>query len=148
MALEHKLIFLLHTGATFFLVGLIWTIQVVHYPMFNRVGLEAFVQYAAEHNWRISLIVVPVMLAEAGLTALLFLSRPAQISWQSALIGLVLLGIVWGTTFFLSVPQHNVLAQGFDPTAYRRLVTTNWLRTLAWTARGVLNLWWLWRIIP
>ncbi len=148
MALEHKLLLLLHTATTLFMVGLIWTIQVVHYPLFNGVGLERFVAYAAEHNWRISIIVVPVMLAEAAVTALLFLTRPEQITWQSALLGLILLAVAWGTTFFLSVPQHNVLMHGFEDGAYRRLVNTNWLRTLAWSAKGCLALVWLWRVIP
>ena len=32
------LVFLLHLGATLALVGLIWTVQVVHYPLFAGVG--------------------------------------------------------------------------------------------------------------
>jgi hypothetical protein len=39
--------------------------------------------------------------------------------------------------------MHARLGQGADEAALRRLVRTNWIRTLAWTARGVLVLWML-----
>lgn len=48
-------------------------------------------------------------------------------------LGLVLL--IWAATFFISVPFHNRLAQGFDYVAIDGLVRTNWLRTVAWTGR-------------
>jgi hypothetical protein len=50
-------------------------------------------------------------------------------------------------TFFISVPFHNRLAQGFDYIAIDGLVRTNWLRTLAWTARLTLLGFMLWRLI-
>jgi hypothetical protein len=37
-----------------------------------------------------------------------------------------------------------VLAQGFDAAAHDRLVQTNWLRTLGWTARAALAAWMVW----
>jgi hypothetical protein len=33
---------------------------------------------------------------------------------------------------------------GFNPTAYRVLLRTNWVRTMAWSVLGVLDLWLLW----
>jgi hypothetical protein len=39
---------------------------------------------------------------------------------------------------FLQVPAHEGLSQRFDPDLTRRLVRTNWIRTIGWTARGVL----------
>jgi hypothetical protein len=38
------------------------------------------------------------------------------------------------------VPQHAVLARGFDADAHASLVTTNWVRTVAWSARGLMLL--------
>ena len=32
------LLLLLHAGATFFMCGLIWFVQIVHYPLFAQVG--------------------------------------------------------------------------------------------------------------
>ncbi|HEX2205610.1 MAG TPA: hypothetical protein VHG91_20025 [Longimicrobium sp.] len=49
--------------------------------------------------------------------------------------------MVWLSTALLQVPMHGRLERGFDAAAHRRLVATNWVRTVAWTARGVLLLW-------
>jgi hypothetical protein len=56
-------------------------------------------------------------------------------------LGLTLLFVVWVTTAFVSVPLHAKLAAGFDPQAHAMLVGTNWVRTLAWSARGLLLAW-------
>jgi hypothetical protein len=37
-------------------------------------------------------------------------------------------------------PMHVRLARGYDAELIGRLVATNWLRTIVWTARGVLSL--------
>jgi len=39
------------------------------------------------------------------------------------------------------VPQHGRLEQGFDESTHRALMAGNLVRTLAWTARGVLVGW-------
>ncbi len=51
------IVFLLHLGSTWFMVGLIWLIQIVHYPLFARVGVEQFVPYEREHSRLITYIV-------------------------------------------------------------------------------------------
>ncbi len=53
-------------------------------------------------------------------------------------MGLGLLIVIWVSTAALSVPAHDVLTAGFSDGAYRKLVNTNWIRTVAWTARGVI----------
>jgi len=131
----------LHCFATWFLVGLIWMVQVVHYPLFAKVGQTEFVGYVAAHANLITLVVSPLMLLEL-LTAIALLalwppSLPIWVGW----LGLALLCVVWITTAFVSVPLHAKLAAGFDPQAHALLVGTNWVRTLAWSARGLLLAW-------
>lgn len=135
-----KLLLLVHLGATLCLVGLIWTIQVVHYPLMGDVGSDAFGRYHAAHSTAISWLVIPLMLTELG-TALLLLRYPFDGSTVPAWVGLVLLGVIWLSTALLQVPQHGVLASGFNAEAHRVLVLSNWVRTFAWSARGVLVLW-------
>jgi hypothetical protein len=143
-----KLILLANIGATLVLVGLIWVIQVVHYPLFAQVGAANFPAYEAQHSGRITLIVMPLMLIELGTAGLLALAVPPSIATWETWLGLGLVLVAWGVTFFFSVPQHNVLSGGFDAAAHRALVESNWLRTLAWSVRGGLVLWWLWRLLP
>lgn len=123
------------------LAGLIWAIQLVHYPLFDRVGAEAFARYHADHARLITPLVGPLMVVE-------LLAAMGTVRWPAArvpegfgLAMLALVGVAWATTALLSVPAHNALAQGFDAAVHTRLVSTNALRTAAWTARGALLLW-------
>jgi hypothetical protein len=133
-----SLILLLQVLSTWFLVGLIWTIQVVHYPLFAAVGEDRFVAYEASHTRLITLVVGPVMLVEAATAVLLMAARPAWFPAWIAWTGLALVILIWISTAVLQVPDHTKLANGFDATAHAHLVGTNWLRTIAWTARGAL----------
>ena len=142
-----KRILLTHAAVTLFLVGLIWTIQVVHYPLFSSVGVDEYIRFQAGHQWRITVIVLPPMVLELTLAVALVWLRPNQIPFPQLLIGLGLVGLIWIVTLFVSSPQHSILDRGFDATAHRMLVDTNWIRTLAWTARGWLAFAWLARLM-
>jgi hypothetical protein len=132
---------LLHAGATLAMTGLIWFVQVVHYPMFALVGADAFPLYARAHTVRTTWVVAPLMLAELATGVLLLASRPERLPQPPLVAGLALLVVIWLATAFLSVPRHDELAAGFVPTAHAALVATNWVRTWAWTLRGALVLW-------
>jgi hypothetical protein len=135
-----NLLLLTNLAATLFMTGVIWVVQIVHYPLFAGVGQEVFPMYAADHNTLITLVVMPAMLMELGSAALLVLLRPAGFPLWAGVAGLVLVVLIWGATFFVSVPQHSVLLSGFDATAHRTLVSTNWLRTTLWSGRSLLML--------
>ena len=123
-----------HAALTLVLCGLIWTIQVVHYPLFARVGADRYVAYQAGHGTRITALVAPLMLAEVGTAGVLVYLSPGTLTW----LGAALLAVVWLSTALFQVPQHARLEHGFDAAAHRRLVATNWVRTMAWTARGLV----------
>ena len=136
-----KYIFLANLAATLFMVGVIWVIQVVHYPLFRNVGVEEFTDYERWHSNLITLIVGPPMLLELATALLLLWQRPAAMPMWMAWIGLILIGMIWLSTAFLQVPQHTILSAGFNAEAHRLLVTSNWIRTVAWSMRGGLLLW-------
>ena len=124
--------------ATLFMTGLIWFVQVVHYPLFARVGNEAFPAYSRAHQTLTTLVVGPPMLVEALTALLLVVSRPAQVSAWLAWTGLALVGVIWLSTAALQVPAHGRLVSGFDAEVGSFLVTTNWIRTVAWSARAAV----------
>ena len=136
---------LLVTG---FLTGLIWYVQLVHYPLFSRVGRAEFTRYHALHSSLTTTVVVAPMLGEVALTALLIGYRPAGLPAPVAWAGLALTAIVWLATFFIAVPLHRRLGAGLEPDAVARLVRTNWIRTVAWSARFLLLLYGLVRLLP
>jgi hypothetical protein len=131
---------LLQAFATFAMTGLIWFVQVVHYPLFRSVGAPGYAAYQAEHMRLTTLVVAPLMLLEAATALWLVLDRPAFVSSARAWAGLALLAVAWLATVFLSVPRHEALRHGFDASAHAALVATNWIRTAAWSARSVLLL--------
>lgn len=131
---------LAHFAATWYLAGLCWLVQRVQYPLLARVGRDAFAAYEQAHVARIGPVVGPMMVFEAA-TALSLVGLEASLLRRpDFLAALVLLGILWLSTFAVQVPLHRRLAQGFDADAHTALVRSNWIRTLAWSGRGLLLL--------
>lgn len=128
---------LIHAAATWFMTGLIWFVQIVHYPLFIAVGKDDFPAYEREHQRRTTLVVAPVMLIELA-TAATLCFRTAGTDRTLALTGAALLAVIWASTWLLQVPLHNRLGTGHQPHLIRRLATSNWLRTASWTARAAL----------
>ena len=132
---------LANLAATWFMTGLIWFVQVVHYPLFAAVGRDGFTAYHAAHSRLTTLVVGPPMLIEAAAAALLLIARPAAVPAAAAWAGAALVAVIWIATAMLQVPQHGALGGGFDADVARRLVAGNWIRTIAWSARAALALW-------
>jgi hypothetical protein len=129
---------LVHGCATLMMAGLIWFVQLVHYPLFARVGAAAFPRYEVLHAQRTTWIVAPLMLTEAATAALLLgvaLDEPTAILHVA---NVVLLLVIWLSTALLQMPCHRQLSISFDAAVVRKLVLTNWIRTAAWSLRVAL----------
>lgn len=122
-----------HYAATWALVGLVWTIQIVHYPLFAQVGRESFPVYHRHHTRQITWVVAPLMFAEL-LTAAWLVFAGSREPWLLA--SLAPLAFNWISTWLVQIPLHEKLATGFDSHVHERLVATNWRRTAAWSLRG------------
>ena len=123
--------------ATLTMVGLIWFVQVVHYPLLSRLDPAGI----AEHQRRTGYVVAAPMAVEAVTAALLVVDRPGGVPAAAAWIGAALVAVVWASTAFLQVPEHRALAGGTGDV--RRLVAGNWVRTAAWSGRGAVVAWML-----
>ncbi len=135
------MLLLIHAGATLYMTGLIWFVQVVHYPLMARVGSEGFTEYEKHHQRLTTWVVGPPMLVELATAIWLLIAPPAGVDLWMTNAGLAMVVLLWLSTAFLQVPQHRKLESGFDPAAHRLLVRSNWLRTVLWSLRGVLALW-------
>jgi hypothetical protein len=128
---------IVHLASTLFMLGLIWFVQIVHYPLYSRVGRAEFAEYEQTHTAMTGLVVIPPMLIEAGTLALLWIARPGGVSAVVLTMGTIPLVVIWVSTFLLQVPCHEILSHGFDESAYQRLVSSNWIRTWGWSFRAV-----------
>lgn len=132
--------------ATLYMCGVICFVQVVHYPLFLKVGRNGFAGYARSHQWLTSFVVGPPMIAEAIFAAIFLIWIPSvsRIDDGLALTNVGIELFILGVTAFFSVPCHGALAEGYDAAVVNRLVMTNWLRTFAWLGKGwvaVLMVW-------
>jgi hypothetical protein len=143
-----KILLILQIASTLFLTGVIWIIQLVQYPFFSRINPETFSEYHDDYRFWITPVVAPPMIVELLTSVFLLFAPPANIDSKFIWSGLILTAVIWASTFFLQVPLHEKLAAGFDSSAHAALVGTNWIRTAAWSLRGLLVLYFAWKIIP
>lgn len=143
MSLPHLL--LLNFALAAYLTGVIWVVQLVVYPALMLVGKAEFGRYHRAHTRGMGWVVGAPMVLELALAG--WLAWAAYPRWGAgpALGQLALVGSIWAATFGVAVPFHNRLAaQGYNYIALDGLTRTNWLRTLAWTARAALLGYFLW----
>ena len=115
------------------MTGIIWIVQVAIYPLFARLEGDTFDDYHTRYMNRVTFVIAPLMFLEvAGCLGCLYFFE-----WREYLIPTLLLAIVWASTAFIQVPQHQKLTPGNTSS----LVTSNWIRTIAWTLRTVLLAW-------
>jgi hypothetical protein len=128
------MILILHTALCLFMTGLIWMVQLVHYPSFHFVENNEFQKFHGFHSTRISIIVMPIMLIELGTACYLWLTIAGNIYGINAILNVLL----FASTFLLSVPFHAKLAKGKSREFIEKLVLTNWPRTLLWSIRSII----------
>ena len=132
-------VLILHTAATWSLIGLIWTVQTVQYPGFSYVGSRDFPAFHEHHCRRITWVVAPLMLAELSTGFWLWLRPPPGLSPTTLAVGLALLLGNWLATIVLFVPMHGRI-HGDRGRIIERLVRANWIRTSTWSLRGFWTL--------
>lgn len=127
-----------NTAATLVMVGVIWFVQHVHYPLLASFAVDRASEVAIDHQRRTGHVVGLPMTVEGVTTLALLLWRPDTVSVVWPWVGAVLLAVALGSTVVLSVPLHSRMAHSPQVDTGHKLVITNWPRTVAWTARGVV----------
>jgi len=133
--------FLLTLALTLYMTGMIWGMQVFEYPLFARVAPAEFAAYHAAHNRGLPFFVIlPSVLALVS-ALVLFWRRPTALQlWMVVVIVLLDLAVI-SSTAALQAPLHARLDRdGFSAEIIQRLVRSNWIRTILWTANSVFLL--------
>ncbi len=131
---------LVNAAAVLSMTGVIWFVQVVHYPLFAAVGSEGWDAYHREHSRRTTWVVLPPMTADLVSSLALVVAAPSGVSDAVVVAGAVAAVATWAATGALAVPAHRRLAGGWQPPVARRLARANWVRTIAWSAHAALVL--------
>ena len=125
------------------MTGVIWTVQLVIYPLFATFkSNEALVEFHTHYTPKISYVVIPLMFSELGMA---LAHVVLDFHWRPV-VGLALVLGNWLSTFFISVPLHQKIADSGDFSVTHKsaqlLTPTNWPRTILWSLRSVfLYLW-------
>lgn len=130
--------------SSFALFGLIWCVQLVHYPFFLRSDQIRFVEHIGFHKIRISIIVVPLMVTELFSSGWLSFYSPILKGWH--IFGFIIVVLIWTVTFLVQVPLHEKLSDGFNEQNIRKLIHSNWIRTFLWTVKSVSSIYILYSI--
>ena len=137
---NYRLLVIVHLAASLFMVGLIWTIQYAHYPLFAYVGETTYASFQAEHVERIGRLLILPWLTEGitliGILAIAFIGKRKELRVLAVINGLAM-AIVLVLSGFWSAPAHAKLANGFDESVHQQLMTVNLIRTFAWTVSGI-----------
>lgn len=131
-------VYLLHILSAAFLCGLIWFVQIVHYPLFSRTGVVEFADYHRRHMSLTGAVVGLPMLVEVVSGVLIIYLSPEILKVWPFTLSVVFLACIWISTALVQVPVHRSLRHDFSRSKVKALVAGNWIRTLAWSARLVL----------
>ncbi|MBM3692627.1 MAG: hypothetical protein FJW77_04910 [Actinobacteria bacterium] len=131
---------------TSLMVGMIWTVHLLHYELFPLVGTDAWDAYESAHVDRIGNILFGPWLVEGLCVLVLLLARPRNLRILAFVGAFLMLGILIDTAAF-SAPAHGRLLERWDRTTYDDLMVINLIRAWLWTARGVVAVWMLWLVV-
>lgn len=120
------------------MTGVIWTMQLVHYPLLAAASATHPAHAVRRHQRGITPIVAPLMAAELIGAGLLIAESPGAVSRPLAIVAAVLLIVPLGLTALYFAPLHARLARRHDDADVRRLVSVNWIRTATWTLRAAV----------
>jgi len=134
--LPNNFVLLGHLIFTSIMTGVIWVIQIVHYPSFHFIEKELYTAFQKFHMNKISIIVIPIMLAELITGMMLFLDKSSKSPFL--IISFVILVLIWLITGVFFSKAHNELIAGYQELVINQLVAMNWIRTLLWTLRLLL----------
>ena len=124
------------------MTGLCWFVQVVHYPLFKVIENHNFPAYERK-NAITGFITVPIMTIEL-ITGLILLYNYQD---RLYLLNIILLAFIWLSTIIFQVPIHLKLMHEGSPKLITKVIRTNWIRTLSWTARTLLISYIIWTLI-
>lgn len=132
LSLLELLDLMIHTS----LFILIWLVQVIIYPSFQYTSQAHFVNWHKRYMQLITYFVLPLMLGQLSIS--IYQLTIEMTLFNGLVLGMV--GLIWLSTFVLSIPLHQGLLNNKNSKKIQQLISTNWYRTVLWTAVLVLEM--------
>jgi hypothetical protein len=122
-----------------FNAGTMTTLQIQHYGIYRFVGKANFAEYMKANN-RAALVpaILPALLL-LFVSLLLLVARPAFMSAGEASVAFALnLTQLASTMIWQRKLQSEMAETGYDDAKIQRLLTTNWIRTVAFLLEALM----------
>jgi len=121
---------------SFWVLGQIWLVQIVVYPLFARVGTAEYIGYHRFYTSRIPLVVILPGFASFLLPIPLAFFGPEVPAWMTvANVAMGIVGLL--VTVLLEIPRHGRLEKGGkDDAVISELIRYNWPRTASITLQA------------
>ena len=122
-----------------FNAGNMVTLQIQHYGIYADVGIENFRNYIRANNEAAKIpSIIPAMLLLLASIVLIF-ARPAFLPGICSILFLLLNTIALFSTFIWQRKlQAEMAATGYDEFKIRKLISTNWIRTIVFLIQAIL----------
>lgn len=121
-----------------YMLAITWYAHLTHYPLLKAVALSDFKNY---HSKYVNATLIPIgipMLIE------LIISIVLALSFGTAyIISFLLVVAVWSVTFLWSVRCHSHLEVSFNEKSYQSLMLSNLIRSLLWTFKFILAIYFI-----
>ena len=126
--------FVLQFLAATLMTGIIWMVQIVHYPLFKNVGEGQFIRYQSRHTKLISYVVGPTMTVELVTALAVFKAGYLSgVDFALYVITFAILILIWLST---SLNLQTVLAGGL-PAVHAGYFKSHFIVTFRYMTGGV-----------
>lgn len=138
------MIFIIYGVYTFlaaYNAGNMLTLQIQHYGIYTFVSKENFKSYMIANNKAAIIPSILPGLLMLMLSIVLLFSRPAFMTSLEAITSLALNIIAFISTFkWQRKLQSDMANTGYDELKIKLLLSTNWIRTIAFILLGILTI--------
>lgn len=118
------------------LVGIILITQFVNYPLFKKID-QNFEIIHKEYTTKMGYVVAPIMVLEAVTVFSMYIYYPKS----NELVFITCLTIIiWLSTFLIQVPIHKTISFKKDSKKIKKLISTNYIRTISWCSKLYLSM--------
>ncbi|CAN5348406.1 hypothetical protein BH11BAC5_BH11BAC5_43500 [soil metagenome] len=135
------IIYAVYTFLATYNAGNMMSLQLQHYGIYPFVGKENFKNYISANN-KAALIpaILPAMVMLI-LSVILIFIRPVFMTTWEAIVSLALNIIAFISTFkWQRKLQSDMANTGYDEEKIKLLLSTNWIRTIAFILLGILTI--------
>ncbi|MCH9611657.1 MAG: hypothetical protein S4CHLAM102_01270 [Chlamydiia bacterium] len=139
MYFVNETILLVHAFATWMMIGIVWFVQVVYYPLYKRLSVT-FSDMEKRDLKNMGYLVAPIFFFEAISAVILVWIVQNDVYHILAGINLLLLVFVWIISWIIQFKHHKTQDLLFIHRMHHILLSSNWLRTLVWSIRGFVVL--------